>query len=209
MSPKKKTQDPKPYKLAVVSTHGVGKTTLVYSVAAELKKRGIKVKVFSEIAADAAEMGIPINNNTTLQAQLYILMQHITEELGAAIRGYEVVICDRSVFDNWIYLERRCGRGRQAFIIDFLHNYADRFPYDALYKLPLVGKLEEDGIRDAKDREFQKDIYDRINTLLNTLQIRHVSLPEPESRYRNEWCDIIVEDTLQRLRRRSIYAGKA
>mgnify|MGYP001600272354 FL=1 len=76
----------RPYKISLISTHGTGKTTLCYEVAAELKKRGLKVKVFSEIAASAFEQGIPINENTTLPAQLYILMQHITEELRAAIR---------------------------------------------------------------------------------------------------------------------------
>ncbi|MFC1679411.1 AAA family ATPase [Elusimicrobiota bacterium] len=191
-----------PYKIAVVSTHGVGKTTLVFDVAAELKRRGLKVKVFSEIAATACEQGIPINTTTTLPAQLYILMQHITEELRATIRNYQVVVCDRSVFDNWIYLERRCGRGSNAFILDFLHNYATQFPYDALYKLPLVGKLSEDGIRDAEDRAFQKDIYKRINVLLDTLQIPHRTLPKPVSEFRREWCELIVKDTLCRLSQR-------
>lgn len=191
-----------PYKIAVVSTHGVGKTTLVFDVAAELKKRGLKVKVFSEIAASACEQGIPINNNTTLPAQLYILMQHITEELRATIRNYQVVVCDRSVFDNWIYLERRCGRSNYTYILDFLHNYATQFPYDALYKLPLVGDLTEDGIRDAEDKAFQRDIYTRINTLLDTLQIRHMTLPQPTSEFRREWCDLIVRDTMARLSQR-------
>ncbi len=106
------------YKIAFISTHGTGKTTLCYEVAAALKKHGLKVKVFSEIAAAAYEQGIPINETTTLPAQLYIMMQHITEELRAIIRNYQVVICDRSVFDNLVYMERRCGENK--FIRDFL-----------------------------------------------------------------------------------------
>ena len=93
-----------------MSTHGTGKTTLCYDVAAQLKKRGFKVKVFSEIASSAYERGIPINENTTLNAQMYIMMQHISEELIAGIRGYQIVVCDRSVFDNLVYMERRCGK---------------------------------------------------------------------------------------------------
>jgi hypothetical protein len=191
----------RPYKIALISTHGTGKTTLCFDVAAELKKRGFKVKVFSEIAAAAYEQGIPINENTTLPAQLYILMQHITEELRAAIRNYQIVVCDRSVFDNWVYMERRCGGN--AFILEFLRGYADKFPYDAIYKLPMVGELMEDGIRDAQNKAFQTDIYARLNTLLEELKIPHKTLPVPVSELRKEWADLIVNDTLSALAARS------
>ena len=93
-----------PYKIAFISTHGTGKTTLCYEVAAQLKQRGFKVKVFSEIAARAFEDGVPINTGTTLTAQLFILLWHMCEEIRAEIRNYEIVVCDRSVFDNFVYL---------------------------------------------------------------------------------------------------------
>lgn len=191
----------RPYKISLISTHGTGKTTLCYEVAAELKKRGLKVKVFSEIAASAFEQGIPINENTTLQAQLYILMQHITEELRASIRYYQVVVCDRSVFDNWIYMERRCGGAGNEYILEFLKGYAENFPYDAIYKLPLVGQLMDDGIRDAQNKAFQTDIYERLNKLLADLQIPYHTLPAPTSELRKEWADLIVQDTLAALKK--------
>ncbi len=190
----------RPYKIALVSTHGTGKTALCFDVAAALKKRGFKVKVFSEIAASAYEQGIPINDNTTLPAQLYILMQHIAEELRASIRNYQIVVCDRSVFDNWVYLERRCGGAGNGFILDFLRNYSEKFRYDAVYKLPLVGDLTEDGIRDARDKSFQLDISARLDRLLGELGIPHRALPMPVSELRKEWSDIIIQDTLSALR---------
>lgn len=188
-----------PYKIALISTHGTGKTTLCYEVAAELKKRGLKVKVFSEIAAAAFEQGIPINETTTLPAQMYIMMQHITEELRAAIRNYQVVVCDRSVFDNLVYMERSCGANR--FIRDFLRGYAEKFPYDVIYKLPMAGELVDDGIRDAQSLEFQADIYNRLNALLEELRIEHRTLPAPRTELRKEWADLIVRETLEALGR--------
>jgi len=192
--------DRPPYKISIISTHGTGKTTLCYEVAAELKKRGFKTKVFSEIAASAYEQGIPINETTTLPAQMYILLQHMCEEMKADIRGYEIVVCDRSVYDNWVYLERRCGTERNVFILDFLRGYARRFPYDVVYKLPLVGQLVADGIRDAESKAFQTDIQRRLESLLETLRIPHVALPEPKCPLRSEWCETIVRDTLAALR---------
>lgn len=190
----------KPYKIAIISTHGTGKTTLCYDVAASLKKMNLKTKVFSEVASVAHEQGIPINQTTTLSAQLYIMLTHICEELKGSLRHYEVVVCDRSVFDNWIYLERRCGRNRNGFILDFIKRYAEEFAYDAVYKLPLIGELTPDGVRDAESREFQADIFQRLNVLLDELAIPHTTLAVPHSTLRNEWRDIIIEDTLKRLR---------
>lgn len=195
----------RPYKISLISTHGTGKTTLCYEVAAELKKRGLKVKVFSEIAAAAFEQGIPINESTTLPAQMYIMMQHITEELRGTLRGYQVVVCDRSVFDNLAYLERRCGA--QPFLRDFLQAYAETFPYDVVYKLPMVGELVDDGIRDAQSREFQQDIFDRLNALLDELKVEHRTLPQPSSELRKEWADLIVGETLQALGRQAATAA--
>jgi nicotinamide riboside kinase len=187
----------RPYKIALISTHGTGKTTLCFEVAAELKKRGLKVKVFSEIAASAFEQGIPINETTTLPAQMYIMMQHITEELRGTLRNYQVVVCDRSVFDNLVYMERRCGGN--PFIREFLKGYAENFPYDVIYKLPLVGQLVDDGIREAKNQEFQVDIFDRLNQLLSDMKVEHRVLPPPVSELRKEWADLIVGETLQAL----------
>ena len=190
----------RPYKISLISTHGTGKTTLCYEVAAELKKRGLKVKVFSEIAASAFEQGIPINETTTLPAQMYIMMQHITEELRAIIRNYQVVVCDRSVFDNLAYMERRCGKNQ--FIRDFLQGYAAEFPYDVIYKLPMFGaEMTDDGIRNAESVEFQADIYNRLNTLLDDMKIEHRTLPAPSTELRKEWSDLIVRETLEALGR--------
>ncbi len=189
----------RPYKISLISTHGTGKTTLCYEVAAELKKRGLKVKVFSEIAASAFEQGIPINETTTLPAQMYIMMQHITEELRGILRNYQVVVCDRSVYDNLAYLERRCGKNQ--FIRDFLQGYAAEFPYDVIYNLPLCGQLMDDGIRNAESVEFQADIYDRLNALLADLKIEHRTLPAPCTELRKEWADLIVRETLEALGR--------
>lgn len=185
------------YKLALISTHGTGKTTLCFEVAALLKKLGLKVKVFSEIATQAFEQGIPINEKTTLPAQMFIMMQHIAEELRADIREYQVVICDRSVYDNLVYMERRCGR--QDFVRSFIRDYAEKFPYDAIYKLPLVGELVDDGIRDVENQQFQKDIYDMLNDVLDEMHVEHITLDKPTSEMRREWAERIVNDTLKAI----------
>ena len=186
-----------PYKIGLISTHGTGKTTLVYEVASEFKKRGFNVGIVSEVVREAIEEGIPINNETTLDAQLHILLRHMAKELKATIKGHDVVICDRSVFDNLIYLERKFGR--QQFIFDLVINYAKQSPYSALYKIPLVGELEEDGVREGKDKEFQEEVFTKLTDFLQENKIPHVELPSPNTEFRKEWTDWIINDALKVL----------
>lgn len=188
-----------PYKIGLISTHGTGKTTLAYEIASQLKRRGFKVKVISEVATEAFEEGIPINEGTNLPAQMHVLLRHMTEELKATARNYEVIISDRSVYDNWIYMERKCGY--QQFAIDFIREYAKQFPYNALYKLPLVGELGDDGVRDSQNKDFQTDVYNRLTHFLEDSDVEHVELPMPNTEFRGEWSDIIVKDTLKKMKK--------
>ena len=92
-------------KLAFIGTHGVGKTTLCYDLAAILKKRGLHVDIVKEVARLSP---LPINRQTSLEAQMWILSTQIAEEIRSAAH-HEVVVCDRSVLDNYAYLVFAAG----------------------------------------------------------------------------------------------------
>src|SRR5258706_8048942 len=87
-------------KVAFIGTHGVGKTTLCYDLAALLKRRGLNVDVVKEVARLSP---LPINRKTSLAAQTWILMTQVAEEIRSASQ-HQVVICDRSVLDNYAYM---------------------------------------------------------------------------------------------------------
>ena len=95
-------------KLALIGTHGTGKTTLAYEVCFRLKKAGRSVELVTEVARRSP---FPVNEGTTLDGQLWILHAQIAAELDAAARGSHV-ICDRSVLDNYCYLVNKFGRQR-------------------------------------------------------------------------------------------------
>jgi hypothetical protein len=87
-------------KVAFIGTHGVGKTTLCYGLAARLQARDVSLEVVGEVARRCP---LPINRETTLAAQSWILHTQIAEEILAASR-HDMVICDRSVLDNYVYM---------------------------------------------------------------------------------------------------------
>ena len=191
-----------PYKIGLLSTHGTGKTALAHALVGAFKKRGYKTKVISEVATSLSEKGVPINENTTLPAQLSILMEQIFEELWGTIKEYDIIITDRSVFDNFVYLQRKFGNDEG--ILQFIQWYSEKFPYSQLYKLPLMGALQKDGIR-SMNEDFQKGVYQHLTDFLNHHKIKHIELPTPKTEFREEWIDIIVKNTIDDLGKMGIF----
>ena len=70
-------------KFGFIGTHGVGKTTLCYGLAARLKARDVVLDIVHEVARRCP---LPINERTSLAAQSWILHTQIADELVAAAR---------------------------------------------------------------------------------------------------------------------------
>lgn len=146
-------------KLALIGTHGVGKTTLAYEICSLLKKAGENVELVTEVARRSP---FPVNAATTLEGQLWILHAQIAAELDAARRAPHVV-CDRSVLDNYCYLVNKFSR--QAQLEAWLAWWMET--YDLLAGVPpLAGQIQADGFR-SEDRAFQRRIHELLNELLD------------------------------------------
>src|SRR3954449_1777503 len=139
-------------KIAFIGSHGVGKTTLCYGLAARLKRRDVGVEVVHEVARRCP---LPINEETSVAAQSWILHTQIAEELVAQAR-YPVVVCDRSVLDNYVYMLLAAGPREplEAVVDAWLPTYR------LLVHVPIAGRLQPDGIR-AADPAFQHLVEDR------------------------------------------------
>ncbi|MFN2325041.1 MAG: AAA family ATPase [Gemmatimonadales bacterium] len=149
-------------KLAFIGTHGVGKTTLCFDLASRLKRLDWSVDIVKEVARACP---LPINRETTVEAQAWILHTQIAEELAAEAR-YQVVVCDRSVLDNYAYLVYRGGRSPayDGLVRDWMKTY------DGLIKVPVVSSPAFDGTRDLS-AAFQRDIDRGIDQLLEEFGI--------------------------------------
>lgn len=150
-------------KIAFVGTHGVGKTTLCYELAALLKKQAVDVELVKEVARSCP---LPINRETSLLAQLWILHSQIAREIEMEAR-HEVVVCDRSVLDNYAYLMHAAGPqpAAERTVDDWLGSYA------LLLKVPRTGKPPADGVRDL-DLDFQVAIDESLDRLIDEKQVK-------------------------------------
>ena len=141
-------------KIAFIGTHGVGKTTLCYGLAARLKRRDVSLEVVHEVARRCP---LPINEETSVDAQSWILHTQIAEELVASAR-YPVVICDRSTLDNYVYL--LLAAGTQERLEKMLDSWMRT--YDLLVSVPVVEVPSADGVR-ATDPAFQSAVEERLS----------------------------------------------
>jgi thymidylate kinase len=171
-------------KLAFIGTHGVGKTTLCYDLAAALKRQNINVDMVKEVARLSP---LPINRKTSLDAQTWILMTQVAEEIRSSAH-HEVVVCDRAVLDNYAYMSFACGRQRaiERFVDHWMKTYT------LLFKVPISGQAAADGVRDT-DEFFMRQIDQLVDTMLVEKKIPFERLPENR---RGDWIDIVKEVVL-------------
>lgn len=152
-------------KFAFIGTHGVGKTTLAYGLAMRLKQLGANVGFLEEVARRCP---LPINEDTNLEAQTWILMETIRREIELATL-YGEVVCDRSVVDNYCYLE--FSLGRRPALYDLVCYWAQT--YRILFKVPIRREyLQDDGTR-ATDLAFQDAIDATLDALLDDAGIEY------------------------------------
>jgi hypothetical protein len=153
-------------KVAFVGTHGVGKTTLCFDLAAQLKRLDLGVDLVKD------------------DAQAWILHTQIAEELEAQA-SYEVVICDRSVLDNYAYLVARVGRqdDLDPMVAKWIRTY------DALYRVPVLDLPSFDGTR-AVSPAFQVEIDEVIDELIDTFEVGLTRL-DPEDR--EGWIPFVIQ----------------
>lgn len=173
------------FKIAFIGSHGVGKTTLCYGLAARLKILDMSLDVVNEIARRCP---LPINRDTTLAAQAWILHSQISEEILAAAR-YDLVICDRSVLDNYVYLllATQEHHALEAMVDSWTSTY------DLLVKVPIIQDLRADGLR-STDPVFQQAVETRLSQEVSKRQIDVLDLAGLP---RDQWLQE-VEDVVHR-----------
>lgn len=181
-------------KLALIGTHGVGKTTLAYEICSLLKKADYNVELVTEVARRSP---FPVNEATTLESQLWILHTQIAAELDAASRAPHV-ICDRSVLDNYCYLVNKFGRQQQ--LENWISWWMDS--YSLLVAVPpLADGIPPDGFR-SENLEFQQRIHDLLQCTLDekpfsSLRERVLWL---DRRQRRVWGELIFAAAATRMK---------
>ena len=168
-------------KIAFIGSHGVGKTTLCYELAAALKRRDLGLELVKEVARSCP---LPINRETTVAAQTWILHAQVCREIEA-VAGGDCAVCDRAVVDNYAYLVHAAGRQKdwEPFLAGWLSSYT------LLVKVPVIALPSFDGVRDTS-ADFQRAIDELIDELLDEFHVPRLVLAPDD---RPQWTDRVLD----------------
>jgi nicotinamide riboside kinase len=145
-------------KIAFIGSHSVRKSNAVHAFASTIGRAGRSVEVGREVVRFNP---LGLNESATADAQLWVLMAQVQQELELAHRA-EVLVTDRSVVDNFAYYLRVTG-GEDPFGVEpLIRRWAST--YDLSVRLLPDVELQADGVRSTNDafRDEIEAILDRI-----------------------------------------------
>jgi nicotinamide riboside kinase len=149
---------PRSAKIAFIGSHSVRKSNAVHAFASTIGRAGRSVEVGREVIRDNP---LGLNEGATVEAQLWVLMAQVQQELELARRA-DVLVTDRSVVDNFAYY-LRITAGEDPFGVEpLIRRWAETYDL-SVRLLPDVG-LQADGVRSTSDafRDEIEAILDRI-----------------------------------------------
>ena len=156
--------------IAFTGTHGTGKTTAAYAMAAKLKKTATgEVGIICEVARRCPLPYYRNGESTTREAQMWIFAEQIRCEIEAMQR-YDWIVSDRTIVDAIAYSSAAgfhdLAHGQLALARHHVKNYT---------RVICQGMIEnhycaDDGCR-HQDRELRKEVECRLLELYTELGI--------------------------------------
>jgi nicotinamide riboside kinase len=143
-------------KIAFIGSHSVRKTNAVHSFAGAVGRSGRSVEVGREVIRFNP---LGINEGATPEAQLWVIMAQIQQELELRNRA-DVLVTDRAVVDNFL----RVTRGEDPFDVKPLVRHWCS-TYDLFVRLLPDVPLRVDGVRSTNDR-FRAEVEQILDTIL-------------------------------------------
>jgi nicotinamide riboside kinase len=145
-------------KIAFIGSHSVRKSNAVHAFASTVGRAGRSVEVSREVVRFNP---LGLNEGATPEAQLWVLMTQVQQELELRGRA-DVIVTDRAVVDNFAYYLRVTGDSDPFAVGPLVAAWAGT--YDLFVRLLPDVALQPDGVRSTNDafRDEIEAILDRI-----------------------------------------------
>jgi nicotinamide riboside kinase len=149
-------------KIAFIGSHGIRKTTAAHAFAHVMQRAGRSVEFAREVVRDNP---LGINEDATGEAQLWVLMSQIRQELELAPKA-EVLVTDRAAMDNFGYYLRAAGMVDRFAVEPLIRAWGQT--YDLVVRLTPDIALRDDGIRSTNDA-FRDEVEAILDDVLPRL----------------------------------------
>lgn len=146
-------------KIAFIGSHSVRKTNAVHSFAGAVGRSGRSVEVGREVIRFNP---LGLNEGATPEAQLWVIMAQIQQELELRTRA-EVLVTDRAVIDNFAYFLRVTGGEDPFDVKPLVMKWCET--YDLFVRLLPDTPLKADGVRSTSDR-FRTEIETILDCII-------------------------------------------
>lgn len=193
-----------PLRVALVGSHGTGKTTLLRSLEERARSEGVDLLALPEAPREVCRRaGDPEffrrGRNAPLR-QALLLVQHLIEESRSLADGPDVLLMDRALLDYWVYTSTLFG---EQLVRDGVHDLLEALvlehcrTYDLFLFVPVEFAPVDDGVREA-DPDFQQRICAGIGSRLDALDTARVEVRGDLRRRTDSAWDAIQEARLSR-----------
>lgn len=146
-------------KIALIGTHGVGKTTTAYGIGYRLKQMRYDTDVLYETPRKCP---LPINKKGTVESQKWILGKQLQQE-SLIDPNIDFAICDRSLVDIYVYssyTNNKFAKSLLPFVIEHMKTF------DYIFYIPIRDKYFKGDSKRSSDKQYQVEIdYGMTNTI--------------------------------------------
>ena len=149
-------------KIALIGTHGVGKTTTAYGIGYRLKQMRYDTEVLYETARKCP---LPINKKGTVESQKWILGKQLEQE-SLIDSNIDFAICDRSILDVYVYslnTNRKFAKSLLPFVIEHMKTF------DYIFYLPIKDKYFKGDSKRSSNKQYQLDIDVGIKNVIGIM----------------------------------------
>ena len=160
-------------KIACIGTHSVGKSTFCYQLAEKHKKVGDSVHIIQERVRFSP---FPINESMKHETCLWACTNQVSKELEAFTRGFHTIICDRSIFDPFIYakyfnLTQDNLNLLEKFAIEWFNTYSEIY-----FIRPDLNHLPQDDGTRSTDIAFINSVDKLFEETIETYKIKTTTI---------------------------------
>lgn len=168
-------------KIAIVGAQGSGKSALAYETIAELKRCNVHAGLATEGARESPYL---IAGELVPEAEIDIFAKQLEAEVRA-LRTYEVVIADRSIFDVIMYSRlffpnpaeqhKNYFEAMESFGKHWVSSYAAVYRMTTLYNPSLTNDPQR-----PRDIGLQRKAHEMLKEVLEEFGVEYEDVPSTE-----------------------------